>query len=234
MEFGGSCTSRRLARILGVTQGVRACKERCGAAGCVPEKWGGHRFWGGVGEGDSAGSPQLCPRYKGPSGSAPQPQPRGRKRGALPSSGSTTCARAPAGRGSVGGRAHIAARRLSQALSLFSITAARRAERRMPTTRRSTTCPRPREVPRATPAARKPWMAEAAWRPSAASPAARHAGWRRRVTAPPARPTARPSTYGRLTWCPTGAEASDSPLPPRITRREDPQRSNWQRPRVMR
>lgn len=123
----------------------------------------------------------------------------------------------------------------SPPLSPLSITAARRAERRMQTRkgRRSTTCPHTPEAPPAMPAAPRLWTAEAAWRPSPASPAASRAGWRP-ATAPPAPHTAPPFTYGRLTWCPTGAEARGSPLLPPTTRRGDPHLSKWQRPRVTR
>lgn len=123
----------------------------------------------------------------------------------------------------------------SPPLSLLSITAARRAERKMQTRkrRRSTTCPHTPEAPPAMPAAPRPWMAEAAWRLSPASPAASRAGWRP-ATALPAPHTAPPSTYGRLTWCPMGVEARGSPLLPPTTRRGEPHLSKWQRPRVTR
>lgn len=101
------------------------------------------------------------------------------------------------------------------------------------TTRSITTCPRTAEAPPAMPAAPRPWTAEAAWRLPPESPAASRAGWRP-ATAPPAPYTALPFTYGRLTCCPTGAEARGSPLLPHTTRRGDPHPSNWQRPRVTR
>jgi hypothetical protein len=124
---------------------------------------------------------------------------------------------------------------LSDLLSLPpSITAARRAQRRMQMKRKrkGTTSPPIPEAPPAMPVVPKPWMAEAAWHLSLASPAS-HVGWLR-TTAPLAPHTAPPFTYGQPTWCPMGVEVRGSPLLPHTTKREDPHPSNWQRPRVTR